>query len=115
MGIDVKGNGNRVAGRDYYENQFKPCQQCETRFIETKRRICKHCENLERQEKYKFVGMAMLAAFFFILVNLHEWRVERGSAVGLEGLIHSALGAAAIVFGGIFFYAFLKEWFARRR
>lgn len=114
MGMNVNGNGNRVAGRDYYENRSKPCCKCETRFVVSTRTVCNHCLHQEQVEKNKSLAMILLAAFILIFVNLHQWREERGTPPGLEGLAESALLTVAMLIIAYGVFLFIRSWLSSR-
>lgn len=114
MRMNVNGNGNRVAGGNYYENQSKPCCKCETRFVVSTRTVCNHCLHQEQVEKNKSLAMILLAAFFFVFVNLHQWREERGTPPGLEGLVESAILTIGVLGFGCVALWLIKDWLSNR-
>lgn len=113
-GVLVNGNGNRVAGGNYYENQSKPCCKCEVRFVTADRTVCNHCTQQEQAEKAKQFGMILLAAMVFTFVNLHQWRQENGLAQGMEGFFSSLLLSLMLVFLGGLAVLWIKTWLSQR-
>lgn len=107
MGIQVEGSNNRVAGRDYYENQIKPCPRCEVRVIDRGMSICNHCTKEERDEKARGQMTLFGLGVLFIFGWLHGWRSERGLPAGIGGLAESlamSFGIAIAVVGMIWFF-----------
>lgn len=101
-GMRVSGTNNRVAGRDYNENNYlniaKPCQKCEIRFVTAEHTVCNHCTNQQQLDQAKVFGLGLLAAVLIIGFNLHEWLVERGLVQhGLEGIRDSLLLSLVLV------------------
>ncbi|WP_140919144.1 hypothetical protein [Limnobaculum xujianqingii] len=43
MSINVNGDNNRIAGRDYHEHP-DICPSCEVRYLTSGRQYCRHCE-----------------------------------------------------------------------
>ncbi|WP_312481061.1 hypothetical protein [Stutzerimonas nitrititolerans] len=123
MGIQVDGNNNRVAGRDYYENKIKPCPRCEIRVIDREKNVCNHCYSEERGMEAKGLLALFGICVWLVTSQLHEWRIERGLPVGIEGLMETMAISAGLVFGAaalIWFFlpiAFeiLAEWLKSRR
>lgn len=97
MDIQVEGSNNRVAGRDYYENQIKPCPRCEVRVIDRERDICNHCTKEEKEQIAQGILTTLGLGALFIFGWLLNWRTERGMPVGLEGLIETFALAIGIV------------------
>jgi len=95
--IQVEGSNNRVAGRDYYENQIKPCPKCEQRVIDRDKNICNHCTQQER-EQFAHGAMLLLGiCVLFVFSWLHDWRISRGLQPGLEGFSESIVLSVMIV------------------
>ncbi|MAL00849.1 MAG: hypothetical protein CL536_01670 [Alcaligenaceae bacterium] len=103
--MDVKGNGNRVAQRDYYENLtitqiqeagIEPCPSCGVRVVKPGTQACNHC--VRQREEKKFLDAAFTAGVgFFILVTIGWFLAIRFGAHGLEAF-QQALAIAAILF-----------------
>lgn len=110
MDIQVNGDGNRVAGRDYYELKLKPCPQCEIRVIEPDACICNHCRRQREEENAKaiisLIACALAAAFFGLL----KLRSELGIDTRLED-IPGVVFVAALTVGTCCFVVWLiYEW-----
>lgn len=97
MDIQVEGSNNRVAGRDYYENQIKPCPKCEQRVIDRDKSICNHCTKEERAQLAHGVMLVLGICVLYVFSWLHDWRTERGLPSGLEGLVETFGLAIGIV------------------
>lgn len=90
MSIEVNGNNNRVAGRDYYEVPIKPCPRCEQRVIAPKKKICNHCESQEANEAAKFRLLAGAFITFLLSPWITEWCARLGFSTNIvEGLLVS--------------------------
>lgn len=114
MGIEVNGNNNRVAGRDYYELPLKPCPRCEQRVIAPHQSICNHCAEKEREEAAKttmaFSGVAVLFCFSW----LHSWRTDHGLPPGIGGMAETFFMATIIVIVGYVLLQLLIHWIQTR-
>lgn len=97
MDIQVDGSNNRVAGRDYYENQIKPCPRCEVRVIERDRCICNHCTKEEKEQQAHGLMMMFGLGVLFTFGWLLKWRSERGLEPGIEALTETFVLSIGIV------------------
>ena len=99
--INVNGDNNRTAGRDYHEHQAPDvCPNCENRLLSSGREYCRHCENEYReaqrrekirqmtQEKLSKVLFAVFSLFIISALILHygpeEWKTLSGAAMFLS-------------------------------
>lgn len=89
MGIQVEGSNNRVAGRDYYENQIKPCPRCEVRVIDRDRSMCNHCTKEEKELEARGLMLIFGLGGLFIFGWLYKWRTEHGLPPGIDGLVET--------------------------
>lgn len=98
MSIEINGDGNRVAGRDFYENQTRPCPACEIRLVEQHRDMCRHCFEEQRQKEAKeHMTLAVLGALFVSGFYM-KWKQTPGVPVDISLLGESLLvGAATVV------------------
>lgn len=113
MGIEVKGNGNRVAGNNYYEFKIKACPRCELRVIDPQREICNHCRSHEAmmEARTKLVGFVM--GVFVVFGWLLQRRIDAGVATApgeLGGMLVTAVGVVLIT---VCMYMLVVEWFKR--
>lgn len=121
-GMRVSGTNNRVAGRDYNENNYvsiaKPCQKCEIRFVTEEHTVCNHCTRQEQTEQLKFYLVVILAAVLFVGFELHKWREAHGLLPQGEGLFNSMLLSATLLFFGYFAalwsWIYLKAWWRNK-
>lgn len=134
-GMYIGGTNNRVAGRDYNENNHfgvaNPCVVCETRFVAEERTICNHCtqqeqkrkrakQERERIEQLKFYLVVILAVVLFAGFELHEFLVAHSLIQkGLGGLLSSMLLSATLLFFGYFAalwsWIYLKAWWRNKQ
>ncbi|MGH1447903.1 MAG: hypothetical protein ACRBBM_00560 [Pseudomonadaceae bacterium] len=114
MGFEVHGNGNRVAGRDYYENRSRPCPKCEQRFITQGMTICNNCrahqEMLEARTKLTGLGVATLVVFGWLMGR----RSESNVVTEPSDLLVLLLSSAGIVFSVVLVYMLAAEWLRNR-
>lgn len=114
MGINVNGNGNRVAGRDYYEVRIRPCPVCEERLIEPDRSICRHCFDARQTEKVNeqlaFWGICTFIVWGFLL----KFFEKREASTSLEFLGETFVWAGIIVFSCFLFFVWLVHWRSRK-
>jgi len=113
MEIDVKGNGNRVAGRDYYENRSKPCPKCEQRFITSSMSICNNCRSHEAMmaARTKLIGFVM--GVFVVFGWLMQRRINAGITAAPEDLAGMLVTSVGIVLIAVALYVLVTEWFKR--
>lgn len=98
MTIEVKGNNNRVAGRDFYENQTRPCPSCEIRLVEQHKDMCRHCLNEKRQKEAKEQMTLAILGALFVSAFYMKWKQTPGVPVDIALLGESFLvGAATVV------------------
>lgn len=113
MGIEVKGNGNRVAGNDYYELKIKFCPRCEMRGLNQGMNVCNHCRSHEAmlEARTKLVGFFM--GVFVVFGWLMQRRIDSGVAMApgeLGGMLVTAVGVVLIA---VCVYMLVVEWFKR--
>lgn len=121
MDIQVEGNNNRVAGRDYLELNaqvsltpeqlqvlaVKPCPSCEVRLVTAKAQTCNHClrERVANDRKAK-VGVVI-----FLVFMVWGWLLrESGPNAGLLQLAETLVAAGGIVLCGALLLEMLKFW-----
>lgn len=110
--IQVKGKGNRVAGRDYHEHHYPElCPYCEIRYLTRGRNYCRHCEVMferarqqrlivERQKKRKKTAdrisvLLSLLAFIGLVFNWYGPEIVHNIALAVSSI--SVLCAAIII------------------
>lgn len=114
MGIEVNGDNNRVAGRDYYELPLKPCPRCEQRVIAPHKTICNHCADREREEAARMQLTVAGVAVLFSFIWLHDWRTGRGLPPGIEGMAETLFMAVALVVVGYVLLQLAIRWVQTR-
>ncbi|MGY1949483.1 MULTISPECIES: hypothetical protein [Pseudomonas] len=123
--MGINGDNNRVAGRDYYEqNTFlkltpeqlmqvaiKPCARCEDRVVSADVSICNHCrhelQTEARNERLLRYGFAIMVVWGVLL----QWL--NGRAPGFPPVSFFELGAIAtliVILGAAAWSAFQKWW-----
>lgn len=121
MDIQVEGQNNRVAGRDYLELNaqlsltpeqlqvlaIKPCMACELRFVTATAHTCNHClrERIAKDQKFK-VGLVAFLIFMVWGWLLHE----RGPDIGPWQFLETMVGAGGIVLCGALLLEMFKLW-----
>lgn len=110
MSIEVNGDNNRVAGRDYYEMPIKPCPRCEQRVIAPHQSICNHCAAKEREEAAKTKLAAAGVAVLFCFSWLHDWRTGRGLPPSIEGMAETLGMAVVLVLIGFVLLHLTIQW-----
>ena len=116
MSIEVNGNNNRVAGRDYYEVPIKPCPSCAQRIIERNEAKCRPCIAQERAEAVKGQLMLFGLAVMFCFGWLLDWRQGRGMPATIGGLAETVTLAivlvliAAALLQAVIFWIRTRNW-----
>lgn len=114
MRIDVNGNGNRVAGQNYYELRIKSCPCCELRVIDPDRDICNHCRNeiaaQEARTKMSGFALAVLVVFGWLM----QRRIESSASTDLGDLGYMLAAAVGVVLLAICAYVLALAWFRSR-
>lgn len=104
MNIEVNGNNNRVAGRDYIENPIKACPSCENSVIDRDKLKCNRCVEGEQEAQVKACLLVFGLCLLFVLAKVSDWRAERGYPTGLEGWPDNfaiAFGITLTLFGAV--------------
>ena len=116
MEIQVNGNGNRVAGRDYVEVRevrIKPCPQCEQRVIEPSMMICRHCHRERQAAEAKGKFSAFVAATVVVFAFLLQRQIDSNTPMSpgdFAGLIGTAIAVVLLL---ICAYVLIREWINR--
>lgn len=114
MSINVNGDGNRVAGRDYYELPLKPCRQCEVRFVERDKPICNHCHRLNAEENAKGIASLFVMVTVAVFVWLLGWRDDHGLVTKMQDLPWVMLAAGVLVGSGALLLWLIGIWLKSR-
>lgn len=115
MSIEVNGNNNRVAGRDYYEVPIKPCPSCAQRIIERNEAKCRPCIAQERAEAVKGQLMLFGLAVMFCFGWLLQRREDQGTPVTtMESFVETGLQAGLLVFGAFLLLQCALYWVRTR-
>ncbi|WP_431222224.1 hypothetical protein ACQ86O_17880 [Serratia sp. L9] len=107
--IQVDGDNNRTAGRDYHEYKGPdPCPCCEQRYLTPGRAFCRHCEaqfeqdriqqeliEKQHQKRASISRVARILAGFMILGLLVNWFGP--DPLRKVGLVLTAVSAFAIM------------------
>lgn len=112
MDIQVDGDNNRVAGRDYYEVRIKPCPYCQERLIEPEAAMCNRCHQQREEERARafLVGGGM--ALLVLTMLIHGWLEE----LGFHPDFATACIAASVVIGFcVFVVLIIREWLKYRQ
>jgi len=115
VGIEVNGNGNRVAGRDYIEVTIRACRRCEQRIVNPGVRICNHCR--EEIEAQKLRNTLKVLGFCLLLCTglLMQWRENHGTKMTPEVFVET-LGFATCIIGFIYVvWHAIKIWFESKQ
>lgn len=98
MTIKVNGSGNRVAGRDYIENNTRPCPICEDRQVEQHRDMCRHCRDEMLRTERNFRWMVGGVSAFAIAGVYMKWKAPADTPVDIWLLSESVLvGTVAVI------------------
>lgn len=121
MTIEVNGNNNRVAGRDYLElnaqvtltpEQLKhlairPCPTCEQRVLTGAAKTCNHCLREQLAAQHKFYGSVV----FFLVFVIWGWLLQgRDTRADPWQFLETLMGACGIVFFGALLLGALRHW-----
>lgn len=108
MSIEVNGNGNRVAGRDYIENRTLPCPVCEVRQVESHRNMCRHCgDEVIRKERNFRWGVGCVSALAVAGAYM-KWKAPADTPVDIWLWSESVLVGVVAVVVAVAIYRTLK-------
>lgn len=121
MDIQVEGNNNRVAGRDYVELNaqlsltqeqlqmlaIKPCPSCETRLITPQASMCNHCHQERLAADRKEAGALWFVSVVLVCTLLLKMYGPVSTPMGLFATI---AGAVCIVFLGQLLLGLAQIW-----
>ena len=115
VGIEVNGNGNRVAGRDYIEISIKPCPSCEMRVIEPCKKMCNHCWETAREQKAKAILSVLIFCVLFFWGAISQWRAKNGLPNDMSTFFETGVVAIFIVGLGVCVFQLLRLWLEIRK
>lgn len=120
--MDIRGQNNRIAGRDYYENAvlkltpeqlqiaIKPCARCEDRLVGSEASICNHCYREMRakaqREKWSLFAFLVMVVWGNLLIHSEK----TGVVVTPYHLAELGVMAAALVFAATLVWVIVRDW-----
>ncbi|MEA1605759.1 hypothetical protein [Pseudomonas spirodelae] len=117
--MNVSGDNNRVAGRDYIENPIKACPSCENSVIDRDKAKCNRCTQQEKEEAAKF-AMTLFGLAVCIVWSFLSQRIE---GAGIEWFTETIVISALLVVLGYFIlwhvlpfvFELIQAWWSSRR
>ncbi|PTS85505.1 hypothetical protein DBR00_06940 [Pseudomonas sp. HMWF032] len=117
--MNVSGDNNRVAGRDYIENPIKACPSCENSVIDRDKAKCNRCIKQEKEDAAK----GTMSLFGLAVIFVWGLLLQRMEVSGIERLTETFFLSVLIVVMGYFIlwhllplvFDLIRIWWSSRR
>lgn len=112
MDIQVDGDNNRVAGRDYYELRIKPCPFCQERVIELEDVMCNRCRQQRQEDRARALLVGGGTALLVLTISINSGLEELGFHPDLST---SCIAASFVIGASVCVVTIIKEWLKYRK
>ncbi|MDR7024370.1 hypothetical protein [Pseudomonas peli] len=117
--MNVSGDNNRVAGRDYIENPIKACPSCENSVIDRDKAKCNRCIQQEREDAAKgtmvLFSVAVMIVWGFLLQRMDVSGIEQFTETLFLSVLVVVMGYFILWHVLPFVIELIRAWWSSRR